>query len=245
MVIVVGNFRGGIGKTTTTVNLAYCFAKMGKRTLVIDADPQCNATPFYKKNMTDDKTLLQAISEPEQIMKFIKHSKYQDLDILGGNRDLMGRYLETGELSWMSRAKEILDREYDIILIDTNPDLSSITVSTLLAADMLLTPIALNTSCRDNLSLLEENIDDLISENGLEWKVFAMGVNMRRRSQRKALEDIAGKHMYPLMEHYVTSSADVDNAWDLYKPVSLHRSRSTAAADFWALAEEILSETEV
>lgn len=243
--VVVGNFRGGIGKTTTSVNLAYCFSEMGKKTLLIDDDPQTNATPFYKKNMDDGKTIEEAISAPEQIMDYVTPTKYPNLDILGGSRELMGKILNDSQLVWFSNAKEQLKDVYDICLIDTNPDLSPLTISVLIAADVLLTPIKLNKSCRDNLSLLEENIDELIDENDLIWKVFAMGVDLRRKSQRTALEDIMNKHLYPLLENYISASADVENAWTLYKPVPLHRSKSVVTEEFRALAQELLECVEV
>lgn len=243
--VVVGNFRGGIGKTTTSVNLAYCFAEMGKKTLLIDDDPQTNATPFYKRNLNDGKTIKEAIDNPGEIMDYITPTKYSNLDILGGSRELIGEALDNSQLSWLGIAKEQLEDVYDICVIDTNPDLSPLTISVLIAADVLLTPIKLNKSCRDNLSLLEENIDELIDENGLKWKVFAMGVDLRRKAQKTALEDIMNKHLYPLLENYISSSADVDNAWDLYKPVPLHRSKSVVTEEFRALAQELLESVEV
>lgn len=239
MVIVVGNFRGGIGKSTTTVNLAYCFAEMGLKTLLIDNDPQSNATPFYKKNVSDGKTILEAIKNPGKIKKYIKSTKYPNLDILGGNRALIGETLTTEEMLWLVNAKEELEANYDICIADTNPDLSPLTVSSLLAADMLLTPVELNTSCRDNLSLVEEKIDELV-QNGMIWKVFAMGVDLRSKSQKKALKDIVVKHLYPFLESYISGIADVRNANDLYKPVARHRSKSIAADEFRVLAKEIL-----
>ena len=243
--IVVGNFRGGIGKTTTSVNLAYCFSEIGKKTLLIDADPQTNATPFYKRNLNDGKTIKEAIDNPGQIMDYVTPTKYPNLDILGGSRELMGEPLDNSQLSWLGVAKKQLESVYDICVVDTNPDLSPLTISALIAADVLLTPIELNKSCRDNLSLLEENINELIDENGLIWKVFAMGVDLRRKSQKNALTDIVEKHIYPFLENYVSLSADVNNAWDLYKPVPLHRSKSIVTEEFRALAQELLKCVEV
>lgn len=243
--VVTGNFKGGVGKTTTSVNLAYCFSEMGKKTLLIDGDPQTNSTPFYKRNVTDNKTIKEAIDNPERIMDYITPTKYPNLDVLGGCRDLIGETLDNNQITWLSVAKEQLENIYDICLIDTNPDLSPLTVSALIAADVLLTPIELNMSCRDNLSLLEEKVDELIEANGLVWKVFAMGVDLRRKSQKNALTDIVEKHNYPFLENYISSSADVNNAWDLYKPVPLHRSKSIVTEEFRALARELLGSVEV
>lgn len=151
----------------------------------------------------------------------------------------MGEELGKDELGWLAKAKDYISAEYDICIVDTNPDLSSMTASVLVAADMLLTPVGLNASCRDNLALLQHKIESL-AENGMVWKVFAMKVDLHRIAQKKCLEDIVNKHTYPFLDHYVSSSADVDNAWGLYKPVAKHRSKSIVVEEFHALAEEIM-----
>lgn len=237
--VAVGNFRGGIGKTTTTVNLAYAFAQMGKKTLVIDADPQNNATPFFAEVKENGKSIAEAIKNPEDIKAYIEASKYENIDVLKGNTSLMGEELEKDELAWLVKAKSVIDEEYDICIIDTNPNLSSLTVSVLIAADLLLTPIGLNESSRDNLALLQEKMEPLM-ERGLVWKVFAMKVDLNRKAQKKSLDDIVNKHSYPFMEHYISSAADVDNAWSYYKPVVKHRSKSIVVQEFQALAYEVL-----
>lgn len=238
--VAVGNFRGGIGKTTSTVNLAYTFARMGKKVLVIDSDPQNNATPFFTNVRKNGKSVAEAVKNPNEIQRYIEPSKYQNLDILKGDTSLMGEELKTEELGWLVKAKEVLDDTYDICMIDTNPNLSSLTVSVLVAADLLLTPIGLNESCRDNLALLQEKIEPL-TDDGLLWKIFAMKVDLNRKAQKKSLDDIVNRHSYPFMEHYISSAADVDNAWSYYKPVEKHRSKSIVVDEFYCLAKEVLA----
>lgn len=236
--IAVGNFRGGIGKTTTTVNLAHTFAKMGQKVLVIDADPQNNATPFFTTVKGNGKSIAEAIKAPERAEEFVEASRYENIDILKGSTALMGEELPQSNLGWLMIVKETLEYDYDLCFVDTNPNLSSLTVSVLVAADLLLTPIGLNESSRDNLSLLEEKIEPLI-ENGLVWRVFAMKVDLNRKAQRQSLDDIVNKHSYPFLDHYISSAADVDNAWRYYKPVERHRSKSIVVEEFYALAKEI------
>lgn len=236
--IAVGNFRGGIGKTTTTVNLAYTFAKMGQKVLVIDGDPQNNTTPFFTTVKENGKSIAEAIKAPERAEEFVEASKYENIDILKGSTALMGEEVSKENLGWLMILKETLEYDYDLCLVDTNPNLSSLTVSVLVAADLLLTPIGLNESCRDNLALLQEKIEPLI-ENGLVWRVFAMKVDLNRKAQRECVEDIVNKHSYPSLDPYISSAADVDNAWRYYKPVERHRSKSIVVEEFYALAKEI------
>lgn len=237
--IAVGNFRGGIGKTTTTVNLAHTFSKLGYKVLVIDADPQNNATPFFTAVKANGKSISEAIKAPERVEEYVEASRYENIDILKGNTSLMGEELAKSELSWMMTVKEILEYDYDLCIVDTNPNLSSLTVSVLIAADLLLTPIGLNESSRDNLALLQEKIEPVIEQQGLIWKVFAMKVDLNRKAQKKSLDDIVNKHSYPFLEHYISSAADVDNAWRYYKPVERHRSKSVIVEEFYALAKEV------
>lgn len=238
-IVAVGNFRGGIGKTTTTVNLAHCLSDMGQKTLVIDADPQNNTTPFFAKAVEDGKTLAEVIKNPSNVKEYITPTRYKNLDIIKGSTTLMGEEFGDRKLGWLAAVRETVGEEYDVCIVDTNPDLSSLTASVMAASDVLLTPVRLNTSCRDNLALLQEKIDDLV-ENGLTWKIIATMVDLRRKSQKKGLEDIVNKHLYPFMENYISSSADIDNAWDLYKPVGLHRSKSMVAEEFRTLASELM-----
>lgn len=236
--IAVGNFRGGIGKTTTTVNLAHTFSKQGYKVLVIDADPQNNTTPFFTTVKENGKSVVEAIKAPERAEEYVETSKYENIDILKGSTSLMGEELQQSELGWLMKLKETLEYDYDLCIVDTNPNLSSLTVSVLVAADLLLTPIGLNESSRDNLALLQEKIEPLIDQ-GLVWKVFAMKVDLNRKAQKQSLDDIVNKHSYPFLEHYVSSAADVDNAWRYYKPVERHRSKSVVVEEFYALADEV------
>lgn len=78
-VYVIGNLKGGVGKTTTTVNLAYTYAEMGGRTLVIDLDPQCNCTRFFAKVNEYNKTIKDVLEAPEHINSAIYRTKYEDI----------------------------------------------------------------------------------------------------------------------------------------------------------------------
>lgn len=236
--VAVGNFRGGIGKTTTTVNLAHTFAKMGQKVLVIDGDPQNNTTPFFTKVKENGKSIVEAIKAPERAKEYVEASKYTNVDILKGSTALMGEELSQSDIAWLVKVKETLEHDYDICVVDTNPNLSSLTVSVLVAADLLLTPIGLNESCRDNLALLQEKIEPVI-EQGLVWRVFAMKVDLNRKAQKQSLDDIVNKHSYPFLDHYISRAADVDNAWRYYKPVERHRSKSVVVEEFYALAKEV------
>ena len=84
-VYVVANLKGGVGKTTTTVNVAYTFSEMGGRVLVIDLDPQCNCTRFFAKVNGYSKTIRDVLENPKGINSAVYRTKYQDIDIVKGS----------------------------------------------------------------------------------------------------------------------------------------------------------------
>lgn len=236
--ITIGNLKGGVGKTTTTVNLAYGLSLQGKNVLVVDADPQTNLTPFFTKANRQGRTLLDVLEHPEKVKTCIYRTKYTCIDIIKGNTELAESNAE--ELA-LGQALQLVEDKYDYCLIDTRPAFENLTAAALLASQMMLTPACLDNFCRDNLALVDEYLDRLEAESDhtLVWKIFANKVDSGRKAQRKIFEDLVTKHDYPLLETCVSRSAVVDNALELYKPVQKHRSSSAVAKDYEELAKEV------
>lgn len=237
---VIGNLKGGTGKTTSAVNLAYSLSLLGKRGLVIDADPQTNLTPFFTKANQNGKTIWDVLSAPEKVKRCIYHSRYPGIDIIKGDPAL--READVTSRGWLICVLEQLQEVYDFCIIDTRPAFENITVSAIVAADVFLTPACLDKFCRDNLALVEEFLENLPEQYKPEWKVFATKVDANRRSQRAIYKDILTKHDYPFMDTCVSRGADIANALDLYKPVMKHRSKSQVTKDYMDLAKELLKE---
>ena len=169
--ITISNLKGGVGKTTTTVNLAYELSRQGKGVLVVDADPQTNLTPFFTKANRQGRTLLSVLRYPERTGACVYRSKYPLIDIIKGNTEIEeanARELKLGQ------ALRLIEDKYDYCLIDTRPAFENLTVAALLASEMMLTPVCLDNFCRDNLALVDEYLDKLQAETDhtLVWKVF-------------------------------------------------------------------------
>ena len=250
-VYVVANLKGGVGKTTTTVNVAYTFSEMGGRVLVIDLDPQCNCTRFFAKVNGYSKTVRDVLENPKGINSAVYRTKYQDIDIVKGSvkiteqktpwrlKEALG-YLKKGNVAAISTFG-YLEKDYDVCLIDTRPVFDMLTMNALYAADVFLTPVKFDNFCRDNLTMVEDAYHEILENNpDLKWKIFANMVS-NTKAQKLSSEDLIAKHDYPFMQS-CSRTAIVDNALSLYKPVAKHRVMSNVAQDFIDLVEELLED---
>ena len=236
---VITNLKGGVGKTTTAANLGYSMAVLGgKRILLVDADPQSNLTPFFTKNHGDSgRTIREVFKHPARIKHIIVKSKYENIDIIKGSVRL--KEADAANEYALSEALNHVKDEYDICIIDTRPAIEQITRSALHTGDVFLTPVLLDKFCRDNLLLLEDELQSIEYEKETQWKIFANKVE-NKRSQRNTYADMVGKHDWQFCETCVSKGAVVENALELYKPVIRHRSRSVVAQDYMDLAGELL-----
>lgn len=236
--IIVGNLKGGTGKTTSAVNIAYSLSVLGKKVLVVDADPQTNLTPFFTKVNRNGFTLWDVLKKPEKVKRCIYHSRYGGVEIIKGNTALQES--DAANHTALAYALSIVQDKYDFCIIDSRPAFENLTGAAILAADVLLTPVCMDKFCRDNLALVEEYIDSLPEEYRPVWKVFANKVDAGRKAQRNIYKDILEKHDYPFLETCISRSAAIDNALELYKPVGKHRSKNQATIDYMELAKELL-----
>lgn len=232
----IGNLKGGVAKSTSTVNIAYSFSMLGKRVLVIDLDPQCNTTRFFAKVNKSGCTILDVLVDASKIKRAIRRTQYKHIDIVRGCPELD----ESSYYAGLEAALEIVADRYDACVIDTRPSFESLTTNAVMASDVLLTPVRFDNFSRDNLALVEDFYEDIRHYNdSLEWRIFAVMV-ANSRAQRKASEDLLKKHDYPIMDTCVSRTADIENALSFYKPVMRHRRGSVAASDYMELAKEIL-----
>lgn len=235
----LGNLKGGVGKTTSAANLAYSMSMLGEKVLVIDMDPQANLTPFFRKANPWEQTVRNVLIAPEKICKCIYRSKYKNIDAIKGDTKLCEADAQDREA--LSKGLRNVQGEYDICLIDTRPAFENLTLSALYAADVFVTPVLLDKFCRDNLLLVEEQVENIVheSQDSFTWKIFANKVENKRR-QRNTYRDMVGMHAWPFLESCISQGAAVGNALEYYKPAIRHRSSSQVAQDYMDLAQELL-----
>lgn len=238
-VYVIWNLKGGVGKTTTAVNLAYNFSLKGRKVLVMELDPQVNATPFFAKANEFQKNIYTLMQRPELVKSSVYRSKYPDIDLIRGSGKLEDASCPEGCIGEIvARIRETCD--YDIILIDCRTSYENLTYNALQTADAVLTPVILDGYCRDNLAKVGEVTGQLADT---EWLVFANKVK-NGKAQRKIFEDLMQRHTYPFLETCVVERAAVDNALDLRKPLMRHAPKNQVSLDFMDLAEELLARRE-
>ncbi len=193
-VISVINQKGGVGKTTTTINLATALAKKGKKILIIDLDPQGNATTgLGKSNNDEEKSIYNILIGKISAENAIQESSVKGLDLIGSNVNLSGLEVETAnDANRAFLLKEILKKEnnslfndYENIFIDCPPSLSLLTVMSLVSADELLIPLQTEFFALEGITQLVKTIDRI--KANLNPKLSIRGILLTMFDKRNKL----------------------------------------------------------
>lgn len=236
-IIAVWNLKGGVGKSTSIINLAYELGTMGHKILIVDLDPQVNSTPIFVKANENGVTVADVMADPKKAKSAVRRTKFTNIDIIKGSASLAEGY----EVDSLLRALMDIRKGYDLVLIDCQPSCGSLTRNALYAADIILTPAVLDRFCLDNLRTASDVLADIEEGKGEspKWAIFANRIK-NIKSQMTIYGDIMQKCDYPFLNTCVRECAAIPNALAQRKPVARHARRSPAAEDFQALAEAVL-----
>ena len=190
-IIAFTNQKGGVGKTTTCINMSTCMALMGKRVLIVDIDPQGNATSGLGLDKSGEiKSIFDIIAGDCKVYEAIQKTEIKGLDIIPANLDLAGAEVELVYMkSRESKIKEILTgllNDYDYITIDCPPALGLLTVNALTASDGVIIPILCEFFALEGLSQLMNTIR-LVKKKGLNPRLNIEGVVLTMRDSRSNL----------------------------------------------------------
>ncbi len=247
-VIAIANQKGGVGKTTTTVNLAASLAKAGKKVLLIDIDPQGNSTSGLGVDKRRcEKTVYDCLINEEKMENVSIPTEYENLDICPSNLDLSGAEIELiSVIGRETRLKESLTttrEEYDYILIDSPPSLGLITVNTLTAADSIIIPIQCEFYALEGVSQLVETVKRI--KKALNPSLFIQGIVMtmydaRTNLSMQVVDEV--KRFFPgkVYKTIIPRNVRVSEAPGFGKPVIYYDEASKGAEAYIDLAAELM-----
>ncbi len=204
-IISIINQKGGVGKTTTTINLATALAKKGKKILIIDLDPQGNATTgLGKSNNDEEKSVYNILIGKISAENAIQESGVKGLDLIGSNVNLSGLEVETAnDANRAFLLKEILKKEnnslfnnYETIFIDCPPSLSLLTVMSLVSADELLIPLQTEFFALEGITQLVKTIDRIKANLNPRLSIRGILLTMfdKRNKLSSQVDNEARKH---------------------------------------------------
>lgn len=248
-VIAIANQKGGVGKTTTSINLSACLVEQGKHVLTIDMDPQGNTTSGLGIDKNElEKTVYEVIGGELDIREGIIDDLFENLSLLPANRNLSGAEIElitTENMQFIVKEKlgQVRD-EYDYIILDCPPALGMLTVNAMTAADSVLVPIQCEFYALDGLSQLLYTIE-LIKKNlnpdlYMEGVVFTM-YDARTNLSLQVVENVKDNLTQNIYKTIIPRNVRLAEAPSHGLPINLYDSKSTGAESYRLLAEEVMS----
>lgn len=241
--ITVMNYKGGVGKTATAVNLSYNLSEKGYKTLLIDCDPQGNASYFFGKYDETKKSITGVLNSEYELENAIRRTKYKNLDIIQADKNLeLVNIFSPVELKFqLSRLEEC---RYDFVICDCHPTFDTYTQCALIASDLCIVPVKLDRNSINGLTLFDEHFQEILDYNSdSEYKVL-MTMWRDTKANKQGLLEIVNKHQYPLFKSMIRNSTAVDEATYKRKPLRKCASRSNACIDYLDLTDELIKEVQ-
>ncbi|MCK4664001.1 MAG: ParA family protein [Bacteroidales bacterium] len=252
-VIAIANQKGGVGKTTTAINLAASLSILEKKILLVDADPQANATTSFGFDTKNIKTsIYESIINEVNPRDIILNTEMEGMDIIPSHIDLVGAEIEILNLPNREKMmKHVIDKvknDYDIILIDCSPSLGLITINALTAADSVIIPVQCEYLALEGLGKLLSTIKIIQNRLNPELEIEGFLLTMydsRLRLSNQVVEEVR-KHFHQMVfETIIQRNVKLSEAPSYGTPIVLHDANSNGAINYLNLARELLQKNDM
>lgn len=252
-IIAVVNQKGGVGKTTSAINLGACFGVLEFKTLVIDADPQANATSGIGFDVKNIKTsIYECLINDVHPKDIILKSENPNLDLMPSHIDLVGAEIEMINVPnremIMKRALAKIKDDYDFIIIDCSPSLGLITVNALTAADSVIIPVQCEYFALEGLGKLLNTIKIVQSRLNTNLSIEGILLTMydtRLRLANQVVEEVKTHFQQMVFDTVIHRNTTLGEAPSHGETIIMHDATSKGAINYLNLAREILQKNEM
>lgn len=251
-IIAIANQKGGVGKTTSAINLSACLAEMGKRVLTVDMDPQGNTTSGLGLDKSNcEHTVYELILGECSVNDAVIHTEIENLDLIPSNVNLAGAEIELLDINdreYVLRNEiDYVRDDYDFILIDCPPSLNMLTVNAMTTADTVLVPIQCEYYALEGLSQLMYTIN-LVQERlnpklKMEGVVFTM-YDARTNLSLQVVENVKNNLDTTIYKTIIPRNVRLAEAPSHGLPINLYDPKSAGAEGYRMLAKEVIERGE-